>query len=745
MSQVIGSLKRGLQRASNPSERREGGQALIIVIIGIFGLLALVGLAVDLGIYYVERVRITRAVDGATLAAAYELPMEMTAHAQAEDFLLQNGYDPYGPNTALIVDGGEGPQSHGPSSGITRTIIAVDTAMFQDPPGAPNSAYRIRVQITQTVPVIFLRFAGFGDDITCYASATAENINNLDVVLVFDRSGSMEFDTLCYGCWELDAGVPYSSTQPCRDGICHPLPWNGPANGLPEHCQATHPYSYNGYDYYFIEAEEYSYMTNIKYERDLYTIGYTYWILQRASARSTNYASGRDSRRGYIMHMPYPDMEESSSSGVTCRYDEVVADGKCWSGAPGGPYDAPRVDYNFSVDTGDYYIWVRGQSMRGDWGWDRDDRLDERLFWAIDGVMGGGGHGDCGNGCEAYFNAGTGYNGADAQGSNRWQWRRLNSGGIPFHWNAGEEHTLSIWAAGAGFAMDRIVITTNPYGSDGSPPSGPMQWNSQRGAEVWADGRSGWACDPCDARFAGYPADHPDRPAGFDPSDVVSYFPVCDRGETPDRRTDGIYDDEQPIRAAVEAAKMFVSDLLDPAYDQIGYVRYSTSSEIASELQCLRRLGSDACDEEEINDTVIAALDATHASGNTNIAGGMLNGLEVLSTQSPHYGRPGATHVMIVMTDGRANEVPNSYCDDDPDRQWPGGTAAQDCVIYYAYEARDNNVIVYTITLGVSADFELMEEVARLTGGVHRNADRPEKLPAIFEELYELMFLRLVE
>jgi Mg-chelatase subunit ChlD len=100
---------------------------------------------------------------------------------------------------------------------------------------------------------------------------------------------------------------------------------------------------------------------------------------------------------------------------------------------------------------------------------------------------------------------------------------------------------------------------------------------------------------------------------------------------------------------------------------------------------------------------------------------------------------------MIVMTDGRANRTPNSYCDDDPARQWPGGSAAQDCVIYYAHEARENSIVVYTITLGGSADFELMAEVAELTGGVHRNADRPEKLNEIFEELYERIFLRLVD
>ena len=650
----------------------------------------------------------------------------------------------------MVVDGQIG-HAPGPDED-TETFIKLDTQIFsdQDQYGSPipDTAYRIQVQVTQTVPVIFLQFVGF-DNIYCYASATAENINNLDIAIVFDKSGSMEFDTLCYGCWESAAGVDYP------DGIRHPLPWQGSADWdagdastPPEHCQPTQYYGSGGHDYYFIEAEEYSYASNT-YDRALYTKGYTYWVLQRRPNSASARGRDADGRGAYIMHMPYPDMEyDVSGSGVTCRYEEIAADvdpadgmpdAKCWFGAPGGPYDAPRVDYNFAPvedRPGGYYIWVRGQAAVS---WPRGDGLDLRLFWGIDGVLGDGVHaGNCGGlvGCETSFTRGTGYDGA----TNNWQWRRLND--LPLYWGAGETHTLNFWAGGCEFALDRILITTNPGGSDGNPPDGPILWNSQRGAEEWANGRMGWVCDRCDARFAGYPSRVYEL---GDPSAVVYDYPICDRGANPDRRFDAIYDDEQPIRASVEAAKVFVSELLDPNYDQVGYVRYSSSSEIASELQCLRRLGRDNCNEQVIESTVIAALDATTAGGSTNIAGGMLDGLEVLSTQGGHYGRPGATHVMIVMTDGRANQVPNSTCYSDSSRQWPGGNNAQDCVIYYAHEARNNSVIVFTITLGGAADFELMQEVADLTGGVHRNADRPEKLPMIFDELYELMYLRLVE
>ena len=179
-------LKERLGRATSPLDGQQRGQVLIIVAIGVFVLLILVGLAIDLGLYFIERVRISRAVDAATLAAAYELPFEEAAHLQALDYLQQNGYDFQLPETAVYVDG---VLDISPSAGFTKTAIYLDTEVFRDAPDDNSSAYRIQVKVKQVVPVIFLRFAGF-DTLTCEASSVAENINNLDVVVVFDKSGS---------------------------------------------------------------------------------------------------------------------------------------------------------------------------------------------------------------------------------------------------------------------------------------------------------------------------------------------------------------------------------------------------------------------------------------------------------------------------------------------------------------------------------------------------------------------------
>lgn len=702
---------------AGPVSGRQRGQALIIVVLAIFGLLAAIGLGVDLGLYYIERVRITRAVDAAALAAAAELPLEEAAQLRALEFLLENGYDAYTDTTRLVINDN---YVSGPTEADALTIIEVNTARFRDtslPPNQQvNSAYRIRIEVTRRVPVIFLQFIGFRS-LPAYASATAENINNLDIAIVFDRSGSMEFDTLCYGCWEPATGVPYPG------GVLYPLRWDGPADGPPAHCGATQRYQYGGYDYYFIEAEEYSAMSP-SYARYAYSPYKTYWVLQREPGDG---ATARDTRGAYIMHMPYPDFEVPNSTGygVTCMYSDIASGGWCNSNVPGGPFEAPRVDYDFTpLADGYYYIWVRGQAPST---WSRSDGLDTRIYWGINGAL---------QGYASGFTRGTGYDGAS---SGSWSWRRLNSSGIPMNHN--QVYTLNLWAGGAEFAVDRIVITNN---SSSSTPS-PLTQNSGRGVYSWANGRTRWACDPCDARFAGHPGQTGYR----------SYEPNCNYGPNPDRRYDDVYDDEQPIRTAIEAAKRFVG-MLDPRYDQIGYVYYSDSAQIASELQCLRRCSQNPgscpageCTSQVITNTVIAALDATYAGGATNIADGMLRGIQVLSTQSGHYGRPGAAHVMIVMTDGRANRYPNDTCWKED--LWPDNSGeisevrGRDCVIYYARQARDNSIVVYTITLGGTADFELMEAVADITGGVHRNADRPEKLNAIFDELYERIFLRLVE
>ncbi|MEA3310423.1 MAG: vWA domain-containing protein [Chloroflexota bacterium] len=738
--------------------RREKGQSLIIVAFAVITLIGFIGLAVDLGLAYVERIRTRRAADAAALAAATELPLEQAAAIRALEYLEENDYgcgltvgaggtNYYCTITDTVrveINMGAADQiiMGGAADAVDR-IIRINTSDYRDASGL-NSADRIRVEVEEKVGIFFMRVMDF-TDVAVLGKAIAENINHLDVVLVFDKSGSMEYDTLCYGCWAPVAGKNYP------DGALYPLPWDGsdPADGPPDHCEGNAPLDYDDNTYMIIEAEEYS-RNEPTYLRDLYTIGDTYWVLGRNGTQApsymknyydnTNGAFGRDTYGAYIRHQPF------GTTGLSCYWSTLNnGNQECTiSGTAdwGGPRPAPQADYDFEVPhTGTWYVWIRAQG--------------NYVFWGLDDTP----YGECDD-----YEDGTGYHGVDEE---EWVWRRAGSEYL----NGGAAHTLNVWAGHTNAAVDRLIITDDSrdphaffnydyYGRENGTRYGYYGVvNTVLSGSYFDNNRTRDACDPCDARFGASRAGAPSPP--HEPT-----RPYCAGAINPqDRYLDDIYDDEQPIRGAVEAAKNFVRRL-DPRYDQIGYIYYSSSASIRSELQCVRRtdISLNQCvqgynaaagvSSDVIENTVIAALDATRAGGNTNIADGIKDGIDVLSNKSGHYGRPGAAPIMILMTDGVANISPNSTC--YAQDYWPhneGDSSSEqrgkDCVVYYASKsansARNNGIVIYTITLGAGADIELMEYVAEETGGLHRHAPRPEQLDAIFDELYERIFLRLVE
>ncbi len=737
----------------------EDGQSLILIALAVIALIGLVGLAVDLGMVYVERIRIQRAADAAALAAAAELPLEKAAQVRALEYLQENNYacglsTAYSggdltfscsdPDVRVEINAGyPGQIIVGPGSDAAARVIQIDTIPYRDNIYADNSANRIEVAVTAKVGLYFMRVLGF-TSIPVHARAVGENINDLDVVLVFDRSGSMEFDTLCYGCWTSKPGQSYPN------GDRWPLPWNGPAGGPPYHCSgAGSPLTYHGNKYLIIEAEEYS-RNSVPYDRNLYVQGMTYWVMQRNGGSypselqgPNSYLSndgsagagalGRDSVGAYMSHHPYRNHVGADGQGSNCTWSDLTNGEKClrdsWILGLGGPFPTPRLDYDFVVpDTDTWYVWVRG--IGGDGA--------RNIMWGLNRTPFGNVTGD---GDTTFVQTGLLYNGAD---KDRWRWVKLGSLG---NLEAGHTYELNIWAGAAGFDLDRIIITTDsrtPH--DAANAYWHFDRDVLRNTANLDNHRTDQACNPCDARFGGYPG----GPGGSQPPDCqIPGFPVDHPKNM--RYLDWIYDDEQPIRGAVEASKRFIARL-DPRYDQIGLVTYSGRASIDSKLQCVRRLGSTNCTAQVITDTVISELDTTHAGGSTNIAEGILKGITVLSNASGQYGRPSAAHIMIVMTDGEANQTggldtPTCYAED----YWPhnsGSTSrdrAKDCVVYYARMARNNGIVIYTITLGATADIELMEYTAELTGGVHRHAPRPEQLDPIFDELYERIFLRLVE
>ncbi len=764
------------------SAKENKGQSLVLVAFGIMTLIAFVGLAVDLGLSYMERIRARRAADAAALAAAAELPLEGAAHIRALSFLDENDYgcelqvNPgatsyYCGETTTVRLEIDGNYISGPTAEAAERTIRIATAEYRDNVYIADSSSRIRVEVEQKAPVYFMRLFGFGD-IPVNGSATAENINNLDIVLVYDRSGSMEFDTLCYGCW-----TPSGSDYP--SGNLNPLPWDSNLNGTADHCEGTLDYvTYGSRRYIVIEAEEYSFL-RVSYQREQYEYGKTYWVLQRNGGdradqlgvpgymRKGNGAGslGRDDLGGYIQHAPRRTSTDADGLGVPCTWGRLVANETCRD-TPWGTHPAPRVDYEFTVPTsGTYYFWFRGQG--GDSN--SSNPRNNYLFWGLSGGSYGSAPQPIGRGETTHRTDYT--NGAHR---NSWSWRGAGCGdsaNLPCgqHLQAGVTYNLHWWAGGVGVSLDRMIITSDNRDpdtffstNDRSPHSSyrPLVDNvlNAPATSVSNDHRTNYACHPCDARFGGSPA----------PADPRR--PVCtaDMYPQPYRLLDDLYDDEQPMRGSVEAAKRFVRRL-DPRYDQIGYVSYNNRATIESRLECLVRRGADTCaagydpdsgySSNVVENTVISKLESTNASGGTNIGDGVRRGIDVLSNRvvdgTQHYGRPGAAHIMVVMTDGQTNTLDNlpSACSSELSL-WPPSVGAsygstvhrsQVCTVYYAMQARNNGIVIYSITLGAGPDVDLMRHIAELTGGIHRHAETPDQLDDIFDELYRRIFLRLVE
>ena len=151
------------------SRKSEKGQSIVLIALVFIGLLAFIGLTVDMGILFIGYGNLRRAVDAAALGAATQMRSNYTAtqlNDSAQQFLRLND----------VIDG-------------TASIQTCKTA-----PGDTElcgSMNRKLVRVTASAPVefAFLPVIGFyGTTIT--ASAIGEAAS-LDVVLVIDTSESM--------------------------------------------------------------------------------------------------------------------------------------------------------------------------------------------------------------------------------------------------------------------------------------------------------------------------------------------------------------------------------------------------------------------------------------------------------------------------------------------------------------------------------------------------------------------------
>jgi hypothetical protein len=762
--------------------RDEAGQSLIILVVAFFALLVIIGLAVDLGLMYIERIKLGRACDAAALAAAQDLPFEEFAARRAIQYLLENGYD--ASNTELIVRGPSNAAALSwPAPADSIGTITIDMEAYEDGDLSgsekDNSADKILVNGQVDVTTNFMQLIGFRT-VPVQAQAIAENVSNLDIMIVYDQSGSMNDDTYCYrdssqnpcyiqGNNEYPAGERL--TVPFADWIANP----------------QQPVVYDGREILVAEAEYYSYSTSYgehPYYRDYYQFPGTFWMLQRvAHSQASGYRYSYDDRRGaHLMHMPHRSSVPGHSSATSA---------------------APRLDYDFTIpnsapanDT--WWVWIRAQCGAYSGSGSRVDSCI--VHWGLNGNQRTGestNYGDFGR------RSGT------EQGSDgyRWEWVRLGSAPMA----RGSTVQVNIWGGGSGFRLDKVLLTrhaTAPASNTDNAPSfirnttpswnsttrsaqyQTYVYNSRYGGPADTRGRTGMAISKCNPIYGlrvnvGCTVNGP--PGGgcedLNGDGIINVYEICDN------TTDDMFDDQQPIRASKEAAKNFVRRLR-AGFDQVGFIAYSTSANWGDrrELNCVKtpkdpatysgpdvigvwdpdtgpdprwvwcydeREGATGYDmnrdreDSNTHGSVIGAIEDMRANGWTNIADGMHDAMAIIGSGSGHYGRPNAIKVMILLTDGIANRSVSSACYAEdlyqPNSSNSDERRAADCVMYYAQEARDQSIVIYSIGLGLGADGDLLQAAAEETNGRYYFAPKAQDLDRIFQEIADQIFLRLVE
>lgn len=167
---------------SNSKSCTQRGQALVLTALSLVVLLAFAGLAVDIGMIMLTRLKLAKMTDAAALAAAGALsgpPSEpdsirqARAIARARQYMIMHGFEPDAPGNSLIVS--------------FPTI---------SPPEQPRKL--VDLKATQRLPLLLLPLIGI-HEVTVSSGNRQGEAAPLDVVLVLDVSASM-----CYGNYQQD-------------------------------------------------------------------------------------------------------------------------------------------------------------------------------------------------------------------------------------------------------------------------------------------------------------------------------------------------------------------------------------------------------------------------------------------------------------------------------------------------------------------------------------------------------------
>ena len=807
---------------------QEKGQSLIIFAFSIVAIVFMLGLALDLGLVYIERVALKRAIDAAVLSGVVELPNEQDAGERALEYLALNGYDldetevyfagcirdPNNPtqwiNPAPGTDGlPEFLYWDGDPNKETRNWFYLNTYDFNESNNlnvmcSPvievyGEANKLEVTGRVRVDMNFMSIVGARDFVDVAESGIAQNIDSLDVAVAVDKSGSMEFDATCYGCWErTETPNDHQNDSPRwlgyynypANGVRYPI-GGDPASGdgfysttvqnmcrrepfqIVDPAQAVYRDPANSNRYYIVMEAELFGFTDPPLTFEFREQNKGFWILQRGEANyddnNTPFFDSQgysiDTKGAHMAHHPiwttnygrhYTLAEAQNGAAPVLEYDFRLRDG-------GG------IDWTNLGSTG--AIWVRIHRGRGlnvdagspQWGDSGDGRA---AYWTIaseaapasqdpnDPSMTMNGIGFVPSGITTVP---TGQFPADM--GRGFHWVYLGS----FNINPSNFYRFYFYAGSSGFALDQIVVTNHT--------SSTYLPTNVRDGNVPVDNRHGVAtraaCDPCNEIYGMNVVENGTTPLG--PYDVERSLCNFYRYTTPrDNRLHPLFGDyENPMRSAKEALKQF-ANALDPERDQLGFVAYNTAVRVRTELECKRRYPGNCTDGSVFSYTqVMRDIESVFAGGGTDIADGMKEGLEVLGVDiydpngQSNLGTtcPGnvtcsrgasAQRILIVTTDGVPNDTPGGVCDSaGPSYSGSiasGGTqAGYDCVIYFADQARQRGVTVFVIGIGFGVDQPFLEEAARVGGGNYYFTATGADMSQIFADILSNIYVRLIE
>jgi len=546
----------------------------------------------------------------------------------------------------------------------------------------------------------------------------AQNIDKLDVAVVLDRSGSMEFDPVCYGCWERDdekLQEPNVSGDPLRwadyftyryNGNYYPIGYNEATfsqggfahtriNGDSGVCEYN---PRDAEDLVYVDIDEDNTRSQyIVMEAELYSDNNTtpelalpeqpqgYWAMQRGEGRYDNtdpltppYFGWNNDQAGELRstsidlvqgtnvvrgaHMAHhPSMEDVD--GVTY--------GRFYTLAEARADEAPRLSYDFRFRSepglswveGDYaYIWLRVHAGRGmhvqrlTYVNDNDPGRDNKLYATAIKEWDDGDPNTPMLMDDIYFNPNDATPAIEVPNI-------PEDNGLGWTWvrmpnpitiNLDHYYRLYVYAGSPGISIDQIVVTDDV---DSLPDQ--FYASVENMPQATAGSAYGVACDVCNPIY-GAVVD--------DVSVCTDYF--APEGETLNNLLHPLFEEwENPMRPSKEAIKSFIKRL-DPEKDQVGLVSYNGENNATrTELQCAEwaKTGTVCADPAISYTLVLKELEDVRAFGKTNTAAGMKDGLGLLGISLPRDA--GSDY---------PNVVGNGHCDGDDCAR---GAAAQRIMI----------------------------------------------------------------